>query len=135
MHTNDRNKKLGIILFAHGSSVGEANQGVHELARQVEAEGRYSYVRAAFLELAQPDLRTAIGQAVESGIERVIIMPYFLTLGIHLRRDLPNLIAPQKQKYPRLEVEVGQPLEGHPLLPTIILGRIQEALEKTKASP
>ena len=118
----------GILLFAHGSSVDEANRGVHQLARQIQDTGPYAYVRATFLEQAQPDLGAAISQAVEAGLRRVIVIPYFLTMGIHLRRDLPNLLAHQRQKYPSLEIEVGQPLEGHPLMPSIILGRVEEII-------
>ncbi len=128
MSTEER--QLAVLLFAHGSSVEEANRGVHELAREVETRGPYPYVHAAFLELAQPDLGTAIAQAAEAGFSRILIIPYFLTLGIHLRRDLPNLVGNQKQKHPRLEIEVGQPLEGHPLMASIILGRVREALEQ-----
>lgn len=124
----------GILLFGHGSSVDDANEGVHALARQVQGAGPYRYVRAAFLESAQPDLNAAVAQAVEAGLQRVIVIPFFLTMGIHLRRDLPNLIAPLKTKYPHLEIEVGQSLEGHPIMPSIILGRVRETIEESRAS-
>jgi sirohydrochlorin ferrochelatase len=127
-------ERTGIVLFAHGSSVEEANSGVHALARQVQETGPYRYVRAAFLELAQPDLATAITQAAEAGLRRVIVIPYFLTLGIHLRRDLPKLLAAEKAKHRGLEIEVGEPLEGHPLMPSIILELVQEALRETKVA-
>ncbi len=126
MSTKD--ETTGIVLFAHGSSVDEANRGVRELARRTQEMGPYGYVRAAFLELAQPDLSTAIAQAVEARLRRVIIIPYFLTMGIHLRRDLPSLVAPEKAKYPGLEIEVGQSLEAHPLMTSIILGRVREVI-------
>lgn len=132
MTTED--KTTGIVLFAHGSSVEEANQGVHDLAAQIEALGPYCYVRAAFLELAHPDLEEAVAKALEAGVRRVIVIPYFLTMGIHLRRDLPNLVAPQKAKYPDLVIEVGQSLEGHPLMASIVLGRVQEVVAVTKAA-
>lgn len=123
-----------ILLFAHGSSVEEANRGVHELARQVQALGAYAYVRAAFLELAHPDLAEAIEYAVGAGLRRVIIVPYFLTLGIHLRRDLPSLVAPLRVKYPQLAIDVGQSLEGHPLVTSIILERVREVVEATQSA-
>jgi len=125
----------GIVLFAHGSRVEDANQGVRELARQVQEAGPYHHVRAAFLELGQPDLNGAVAEAVAAGLQRVIVIPYFLTVGTHLRRDLPKLIAPLKQKYPRLAIEVGQSLEDHPLMASIILGRVQEVMRQFKASP
>jgi sirohydrochlorin ferrochelatase len=58
----------------------------------------------------------------------VLVIPFFLTMGIHLQRDLPHLIAPLRKKYPGLEIEVAQSLEGHPLLESIILERAQEVL-------
>ena len=119
----------GILLFGHGSSVEDANQGVRDLALQIQNAGPYQYVRAAFLEMAQPDLHAAVAQASEAGMRRVIIIPFFLTMGIHLRRDLPNLVTPLQRKYPQLEIQVGQSLEGHPLMPSIILGRVREAIE------
>ncbi len=124
-----RNPATAILLFAHGSSVEEANQSVHELARRVEEQGSYGYVRATFLDVAQPDLSTAIAQAVGAGLGRVIVIPYFLTMGIHLRRDLPSLIASQRRKHPQAKIEVGESLEGHPLMASIILERVQQALQ------
>jgi sirohydrochlorin ferrochelatase len=121
-----------IVLFGHGSRVEDANEGVRTLARQIQEAGPYHHVRAAFLELGQPDLPGAITQAVEAGFQRVIVIPFFLTMGIHLRRDLPNLVAPLKQKYPHVAIEVGQSLEGHPLMASIILGRVQEVISETK---
>ena len=120
-------ERVAILLFAHGSRVEEANQSVRELAREVERQGPYTYVRPAFLELGAPNLATAVHEAAEAGFRRVIVIPYFLTLGLHLRRDLPSLVEAEKQKFPDLEIIVGQPLEGHPLMTSIIFERIQQA--------
>jgi sirohydrochlorin ferrochelatase len=129
---SDEESITGVLLFAHGSRVEEANQGVHDLARQVQSLGPYGYVRATFLELAHPNLGEAVAEAVEAGMRRVVVIPCFLTMGIHLRRDLPSLIAPEREKYPHVEIEVGQSLEGHPLMATIILGRVKEVIGTTK---
>ncbi len=128
-------KSSGIILFAHGSRVEGANLSVRNLAQEVERVGPYRHVRAAFLELAQPDLGAAIRQAVEAGVCRIIVIPYFLTTGIHLQRDLPKLVKTEKQKYPDVEIEVAQPLEGHPLMASIILGRVREVIGEAKEAP
>jgi sirohydrochlorin ferrochelatase len=130
----EKDVATGILLFAHGSSVEEANRAVHELARQIEAQGPYGYVRAAFLERTRPDLGEAVRQAVAAGRQRLIVIPYFLTMGVHLQRDLPNFISALKQKCPEVMIEVGQSLEGHPLMASIILGRVQEVLVATKAA-
>ena len=126
-------EKLAVILFAHGSVVEEANQGVHDLASQIRGMGRFHFVRAAFLDCAHPNLGEAIDEAVHARSTRVIVIPYFLTMGIHLRRDLPNLIAPERQKHPRLVIDVGQSLEGHPLMSSIVLERVEQALQEDEA--
>jgi sirohydrochlorin ferrochelatase len=115
-----------VILFAHGSRVEEANSGVHELARQVQEAGGFRYVRAAFLEMAKPDLSTVIADAVAHGQRRIIVMPYFLTMGVHMRRDLPELIARERDRYPGMEILLSDSLEGHPRIPSIILDRIRD---------
>jgi sirohydrochlorin ferrochelatase len=117
---------IGILLFAHGSPVEEANCGVRDLAAKIESEGPYRYVRAAFLDGGEPDLPSAVTQAVVAGIDRVIIIPYFLTVGLHLRRDMPKLVAAAQEKHPTLKIVVGQSLENHPLMPTLILSRVKE---------
>ena len=119
----------GILLFAHGSPVEEANRVVRELAAKIEAAGPYRYVRAAFLDGGQPDLSGAVKQAAEAGLQRLIVIPYFLTVGLHLRRDLPKLIAAAREKFPSLQIAVAQSLEGHPLMPSLILSRAQEVLQ------
>ena len=116
----------GIILFAHGSPVEEANEGVRELAAKIEGDGPYQYVRAAFLDGGEPDLPSAVKQAAEAGIDQIIIIPYFLTVGLHLRRDMPKLVAAAQENHPTVKIVVGQSLEGHPSMPALILSRVKE---------
>ena len=127
-------EKRGVILFAHGSVVVEANQGIHDLATQIRNLGRFHFVRAAFLDCAHPNLGEAIEEAVAAGSTRVIVIPYFLTMGVHLRRDLPSLVAPEREKHPRVLIEVGQSLEGHPQMSSIILERVEQALRENECS-
>jgi len=121
-----RAKKTGIVLFAHGSSVEEANRRVHELAQQVQERAPYGCVHAAFLEKSQPDLATAIDAAVGAGLNRIIIVPYLLSAGVHLHRDLPNLVAAARRKHGNVEIAVSKGIEGHPLIISIILDRVRE---------
>ncbi len=126
--------RTAVVVFAHGSSVKAANQSVHELAERVEGEGPYRYVRAAFLEPVEPTLSQAVAQAVEAGFTRIVVIPYFLTLGLHLRRDLPSLVEAERRRFPQVEFQVGQSLDDHPLMASIVLGRIREATQDAKVA-
>jgi len=116
----------GIILFAHGSSVKDANRSVENLATEVRKAGPYNYVSTAFLELASPNLSTALDRALRARLKKIIIIPYFLTLGVHLQQDLPRLVSEERDRNPDLEIVVTKSLAGHPLIPSVILERACE---------
>ncbi len=47
-------------------------------------------VEAAFLELGRPSLEEAADLLVARGVRQIVVIPYFLTPGTHLERDLPS---------------------------------------------
>ncbi len=117
-----------IVIFAHGSSVESANQPVRELAVRLARRGGYPMVEAAFLELAEPDLGEAVRRVVNDGARRILVVPYFLTLGIHLQRDLPRLLTELARIHPGVMIEATPPMEGHAALEEIVLERARQAL-------
>lgn len=121
--------KTAIIVFAHGSSVESANEAVRAVTREVARDGAFALTETAFLEAAYPNLEAAVEKMSAAGAERIIVIPYFLTLGIHLRRDLPRIVQELSQRYDGLSIEVTDPLDGHPALARIVLERAQKALE------
>lgn len=126
---------IGIILFAHGSRVESANQGVRDLASQMEVAGPYDYVRACFLELGTPDLMGAVREAAATGRKRLIVLPYFLTLGLHLERDLPKLLQEARAGFSDVEITVGESLDGHPRMVSVLLERARKAAAEVKPAP
>jgi sirohydrochlorin ferrochelatase len=113
----------GYIVFAHGSRVESANEAVRSAAGELARRGGLRHVQPAFLELGQPDLEGATEALAREGVERVVVIPYFLTLGLHMERDLPRLIADISKKYKGLEITVTPPLDGHPGLVDALLDR------------
>jgi sirohydrochlorin ferrochelatase len=118
----------GYIVFAHGSSVESANQAVRSVAAEVSQRGGYPTVEAAFLEGGRPDLKEAVASLAAKGLSRVVVIPYFLTLGLHLQRDLPRLVEELKRLNPDLEIDVTPPLDAHPSLVEALLDRAKESV-------
>jgi sirohydrochlorin ferrochelatase len=112
-----------IILFAHGSRIESANDAVRMIAADLARAGGFSTVEAAFLELGTPDLASAVASVVSNGAQHVTVIPYFLTLGMHLERDLPRLIDGIVVAHPGLDIRVTRPLDGHPALVEALLDR------------
>jgi sirohydrochlorin ferrochelatase len=112
----------GYIVFAHGSSIESANDAVRKVAADMASQGGLTIVEAAFLEGGQPDLPAAL-EAMAARVSRVVVVPYFLTLGLHLQRDLPRLIERVRRAHPELEIRVTAPLDEHPAMVQALLDR------------
>ena len=119
----------GLVVFAHGSSVAAADEAVMRVTARMASEGGYELVETAYLEMAQPDLREAVARLAARGAKRIVVIPYFLTLGIHLRRDLPRIVEELTGIHEGVHIDVTEPLDGHPSLVGILLERAAAALQ------
>jgi sirohydrochlorin ferrochelatase len=116
--------RTGYVVFAHGSSVESANEAVRSVAVDMARRGELEHVVAAFLEGGRPDLKAAVGElSGRDGIKRVVVVPYFLTLGLHLQRDLPRLVEDVRRANPGMDIEVTAPLDGHPAMAEALVDR------------
>ena len=115
--------KRGIVVFGHGSSVASANDAVRTIAAQAAQAGNWPLWETAFLE-ADPRLDEAVQKLVVAGAESILILPYFLTLGIHLQRDLPVIVGGLEQRH-GIPIQVTRPLDGHTALSRILVERAE----------
>jgi sirohydrochlorin ferrochelatase len=121
---------MGLIIVDHGSSRGESNRLLEEVARQFEdrfGEG-FGVVEPAHMEMAEPSIATAYGRCVERGAERVVVCPFFLAPGKHMTSDIPRLSREAAGKHPGTEVVVAGPLGVDELILDLIAKRAREAL-------
>jgi sirohydrochlorin ferrochelatase len=121
--------QTALLLIAHGSRQEEANADLHQLTPLLRGHGRYGIVEAAFLELVEPTIPQAAARCVAQGARRVILLPYFLSAGIHVRRDLAALRAQLAEEHPGVEFRLAEPLGPHPLLLEIVAERARQADE------
>ena len=112
----------GLILFAHGSTVTTANDAVHAVAAELARRTGHP-VETAFLECAPPTMSDAVAALVTRGVSDIVVTPYFLTTGIHLKRDLPRLVEQLRPHYAGVTIDVTEPLDGHPALLDILVDR------------
>lgn len=123
-----------VLLIAHGSRNQPANEELHELAKRIAASGNHAIVEPCFLELAEPDIPEGGHRCVSRGAERVLMIPYLLSAGIHLNRDLTSARDELAQRFPSVEFRLGPPLGPHPLLDELVALRIQH-LERGEVDP
>jgi sirohydrochlorin ferrochelatase len=115
-----------LLLIAHGSRQEEANADLLYVAAGLRARG-WPIVEASFLELTEPDIGQGGARCVEQGAERVILVPYFLSAGVHVRRDLSEARTKLAQRFPAVDFRLAEPLGQHPLLLEVVAQRVREA--------
>ena len=120
-------RKTALLLIAHGSRQPEANADLHHVVEHLRGRGTYDVVEACFLELAEPDLEQGGRCCVERGAEQVIMLPYFLSAGIHVRRDLTNARQSLAERFPAIDFRLAEPLGQHPLLLDVVVQRARDA--------
>ena len=126
------NSPLALLLIAHGSRHGEANADLHWLAEELSRDTRYHAVVASFLELAEPNIEEGGHRCVASGAKRVMLVPYFLSAGVHVRRDLEEYRRKWGEAHPGVEFTLAEPLGRHPLLVEVVRQRIESATSSSR---
>lgn len=102
----------GIIIVDHGSRRAESNQMLEELARLFARRfaDRFQIVEPAHMELCEPSIETAYAACVKRGATRIVCVPYFLSYGRHITRDIPSLLSQAARNHPGTEYQLVEPL-------------------------
>ncbi|MFZ0487385.1 MAG: CbiX/SirB N-terminal domain-containing protein [Arenicellales bacterium] len=96
-----------VLLVAHGSRVSESNTEFEALARRLAGEPKSGGgVAHAFLELARPSIPEAIDALAGSGTRRIVVVPYLLSAGRHVKEDIPALAEEARRRHPHLAIEL-----------------------------
>jgi sirohydrochlorin ferrochelatase len=112
-----------IVLIAHGSRHEEANRDTRLLAEELARREPACFALAAFLEIAEPDIDSAALQCVEQGARRIILLPHFLSAGVHVQRDLQEAQRRLTGRHPEVEFRLADPIGRHALLIEILSER------------
>jgi sirohydrochlorin ferrochelatase len=97
-----------LLIVAHGSRRESSNDEVKVLAEKVGAKLQLAVdeIKVAFLELASPSIEDALNESFNHGVEEVVILPYFLSGGVHVVKDIPEEIHQILDKWPAKNITV-----------------------------
>ncbi len=110
-----------IILFAHGSRDPLWRAPMEAVATAITAQHPHTPVRCAYLELCTPDLPTVATELIANYListsekslkhhPNIRIVPMFLGMGVHARKDLPDLVTALRLAHPLVNFEVVAPI-------------------------
>lgn len=116
---------LAHLLLAHGSRDPRWLTPFENLAQALRRSAPERSVYLCYLELAQPRLLDCIHQAVARNERHLRISPLFMAGGIHLERDLPDLLAAAESAHPGIRIQVDPPLGDVPDIHSALLRFLQ----------
>jgi sirohydrochlorin ferrochelatase len=117
-----------LLVVAHGSRREQSNEEVRELTRALaeRAAGEFGQVRSAFLELAEPSIPDGIEQCIAGGAAEVVVLPYFLSAGRHVARDIPEEVAGKVSEHPQVNITIAPYLGAAEGIVELMLGLSRE---------
>ena len=118
--------KTAVIVLGHGSRQEGADSPLRDLAAGLRSAGGYAFVEQAFLQYVPPSLPDTVARCVAQGVERVVIVPYFLQPGAHVTRDIPAEVSKLGSQYPAVRFAVTGHVGGHPLMATIVQDLVKQ---------
>lgn len=122
--------KEGIIILGHGSRREDANDEIREITARLQENKPETKYQVAFWQFGKPSLVDAIeGLLKEEQVEKIVIMPMFLTIGYHIHRDIPDKIFGLKTAYPNVKFAIARHLGSDPRIVEIAEDRINDADE------
>ena len=89
-----------VILLAHGARDPAWATPFEAVAARVGERAPEAIVKLAFLELMAPTLEDAAADLVARGCTQVAIVPVFLGMDGHVRRDVPAQLARLREAHP-----------------------------------
>lgn len=102
-------RSRALLVVAHGSRREQSNEEVRNIASSLRdhAEGDYEHVACAFLELAEPSIPDGIEQCISAGAREVVVLPYFLSAGRHVAKDIPAEVAGKQEEHPEIAITIA----------------------------
>jgi sirohydrochlorin ferrochelatase len=122
----ERHEKRAVILIGHGSRAAGADDDMERIAGRLrEAAG------GGIVDLCRMAHGASFGEVFERcvrlGAETVIVIPYFLHFGVHLRQDIPEILREAVAKHPNVHLILGKHLGYDDALTVLVERRIAES--------
>lgn len=117
-----------LLLVGHGSRSAAGVAEYWAFARVLAERAPHLSLGCGFIELAEPDLDTALDKLVADGARSVVAVPLVLLGAGHMKNDGPAALARGRLRHPGLDFAYGRDLGIHPLVLAVAEERIKDAV-------
>jgi len=113
-----------IVIVSHGSRWNDVSFELKNIKEEIKRKfNSKCLIEYAFLEFCNPSIEEILEILVEKGCKKVILLPYFLSYGKHLKKDIPEIV---KRFNSKMEITIADPIGTHPKIIEILIDRINE---------
>ena len=127
-YKQQEHNRRAVILIGHGSRAAGADEDMERIAEALRS------VDGGIVELCRMGGRgTPFAEVFETCVRRgateIIVIPYFLHFGVHLRQDIPEMLRDAVAKHPEVRVILGKHLGYDDSLVALVEKRLGESEE------
>src|SRR3972149_2223563 len=106
--------KIGLVLIGHGSKLPHNRENLEKLADTLRKRSKFKIVEISFMARNTPTIPEAIDAIAKKGITKIVLIPAFLSPGVHTTQEIPELIG-MKDKESQLTAKGIQLIYGEPI--------------------
>ena len=117
----------GILIVSHGSRAAEPAETFESIVNIVQDKMPHAMIESAAMEFSERDIERGLTVLVEKGATHIKVVPYFLFDGVHLQKDIPEIIRRFHARYPDVFICLKRPLGFDERLAGILIDRINES--------
>jgi sirohydrochlorin ferrochelatase len=118
--------RRAVILIGHGSRAAGADGDMERIAEGLRKRTG-GIVETCRMSGRGIPFAEAFESCVGRGAKEIIVLPYFLHFGIHLREDIPEILRENVANHPDVRLVLGKHLGYDDALVTLVAKRIGES--------
>jgi sirohydrochlorin cobaltochelatase len=120
------NGPRAVILIGHGSRAAGADDAMDRIAEELRA-AQGGIVEVCRMGGRGVPFAESFERCVRQGAGEVIVLPYFLHFGVHLRQDIPEMLREAAAKHPQVRLVLGRHLGYDAALVALVRKRVAES--------
>lgn len=122
-----RESRVGIIILGHGSRLPKANALIPKAIKKLKMSLGVNKIYPAYLQLAAPDVSEVIKKLARRKCAKIVIVPFFLFVGNHVSRDIPEILKREKERFPNIKFIYAKNLGQDARVVDIVTDNIKDA--------
>ena len=112
------------MVIAHGSRAKETEAALDSVVASARKKTGDAIIETAFMEFSGRTVEKGVSALALKGVDEIRVVPYFLFMGVHMKKDIPEMVAKCAAAYPNVKITMGEPIGADERLSDILADRI-----------